>query len=592
MSNQNIFQYVKENIKISDFVRTLPQTKGLHSVGGNQYRCNNIIADGDGVTSMSIKDDEGYFKMFSHGQEYGDVIKLYQYVMGSTSDSQRDSAISLAGYMGLSIPENLLQTGYSPIPKIMDTLKKICEYSHKYLIESDNEDAVAAREYLHDRKMHDDLRDEWKIGFLPEDLKECEKVLYGIADKEMLQESGMLTGKNGNYIAMRGRLMFPIFSKKGECISFSARKIDGIDCGASNSKYVNSQGTKVYNKSKTLYGQHLMRKGIKKVIICEGNLDVIALNHITDDDTLAVATCGTALSESHLPLLKDMRSDKYTIMFDSDNAGQESTIKLIWMANHLPFVSTSHITSGKDPWDSYINGDDINDFLQFEESIVVTAPKIATQLLKQKVMTNDKFLDWFSRNYKILSFTEDKQKFLKSTIKNSGIRSKTLEYAISGVKSTNRVSKKNDDIVFSKSMTLMYSALLSIDDVEERRFIAYPLLTKKKQYLLEICGSESDIDDNGIAVILGSKNPDYDDIRNEVFKYACSDEEKEEVMYSFCKFMAMMIINHWRKNELPRNSSEYITPLTAISSGYYNQTPVNTLMFLFDTLSLTGTLIE
>ena len=52
METKNLFQYVKENIKISDYVRSLPETKGLHSVGGNEYRCNNIIAQGDGTTCL------------------------------------------------------------------------------------------------------------------------------------------------------------------------------------------------------------------------------------------------------------------------------------------------------------------------------------------------------------------------------------------------------------------------------------------------------------------------------------------------------------------------------------------------------------
>ena len=111
----------------------MPETKGLHSVGGNEYRCNNIIAQGDGTTSMSIKDDEGYFKVFSHGQEGGDIITLYKLTCGSENDTMRDACIELAEYMGLQIPEEMMQVTYSPKPKMISTMNNTMAVSYTHL---------------------------------------------------------------------------------------------------------------------------------------------------------------------------------------------------------------------------------------------------------------------------------------------------------------------------------------------------------------------------------------------------------------------------------------------------------------------------
>jgi len=82
----------------------------------------------------------------------------------------------------------------------------------------------------------------------------------GNNDIDILIKTGLFNSKKDNrtnlhYITMRGRLSFPIFSKKGDCIAFSSRIIDDINCSAKNAKYINTSNNELYNKSEVLYGQ-------------------------------------------------------------------------------------------------------------------------------------------------------------------------------------------------------------------------------------------------------------------------------------------------------------------------------------------------
>lgn len=592
METKNLFQYVKENIKISDYVRSLPETKGLHSVGGNEYRCNNVIAQGNGTTSMSIKDDEGYFKVFSHGQEGGDIITLYKLTRGSENDTMRDACIELAEYMGLAIPEELIQVSYSPKPKMISTMNNTMELLHKYLMKSNNEDAQIARKYLfEERKVPEELVKKWKLGLFPENVKIARKMLLKCSDNDIniLIKTGLFNSKkdhrtNHNYITMHGRLAFPIFSKKGDCIAFSSRVINNIQCSAKNAKYINTPNNELYNKSEVLYGQHLIRRGVEKVVICEGNLDVIALNEILDDDSIALATCGTALGETHITTLKDIKAKKYTIMFDSDDAGKEAALKPFWMINHFPFVSLSEIKSGKDPWEAYITNYHIEKDIQYDVPMVITAPQYAFDV-KEK----HDFIEWFGKTYNNLSFSDDKQKFLDSAKQYSGIREKELKSATRGIKTSNRKNnnKNDNNIELSNGVQLVITALLSIKDMKLRKFLAFPLLRKNNtENIYEICGSLNEVDDNAIKVALGYKNSEYEYLHNTVFNLLKDDEENKEVQYAFCKYLAYSIMSFWKINGIPEDGYDYIVPLNMITSDVSKNNNEEKMLLLFEALSL------
>ena len=133
-----------------------------------------------------------------------------------------------------------------------------------------------------------------------------------VAPRNHLVEAMLATGlasrsRRGNLVdRFRGRLMFPIYDVRGDAVGFGARQLDGDP-----PKYLNSPETPVYHKSRLLYGLNWAKSDIVRAdesVVVEGYTDVIAM-HLAGLP-IAVATCGTALGEDHLDLLRRWTNDQ------------------------------------------------------------------------------------------------------------------------------------------------------------------------------------------------------------------------------------------------------------------------------------------
>ena len=154
--------------------------------------------------------------------------------------------------------------------------------------------------------------------------------------------------EQGSYYArFTQRITFPIYSANGALVGFGGRTV--VDHPA---KYINSPQTKLFNKSRTLYGYHIAKQSIykkKEVIVTEGYIDVIMLVQAGFDT--AVATLGTALTQEHLPLLK--KGDPEVVLaYDGDAAGVDAALKGAKMLLHSNFDGGVVLfPQGKDPAD-------------------------------------------------------------------------------------------------------------------------------------------------------------------------------------------------------------------------------------------------
>lgn len=111
-------------------------------------------------------------------------------------------------------------------------------------------------------------------------------------------------------------------------VAFTARILDPND----KPKYLNSSEHPAFDKSKTLYGLHIVKKHIKEfgyIIVVEGQMDVIALHQL--GYPVAVATSGTAITADHIKTLKRY-TDKLYFLFDNDEAGQKATLRALKIA--------------------------------------------------------------------------------------------------------------------------------------------------------------------------------------------------------------------------------------------------------------------
>ncbi|MDG1890432.1 MAG: DNA primase [Verrucomicrobiota bacterium] len=186
----------------------------------------------------------------------------------------------------------------------------------------------AGRDYLKSRGVSDEAIRQFQLGYTP--LSWDATLRWGRHKKyapDLLEKAGLVIRKEtakDYYDRFRGRLMFPINDAQGRPIGFSGRVIEGDSKGA---KYVNSPETLLFKKGHVIYGLDKAKRAIldnKSVIICEGQLDLIAC-HMAGIGNV-VAPQGTALTRDHARIVKRY-ADEIVLCFDSDQAGQEAAFR-------------------------------------------------------------------------------------------------------------------------------------------------------------------------------------------------------------------------------------------------------------------------
>ncbi|HOW26042.1 MAG TPA: DNA primase [Bacteroidales bacterium] len=199
---------------------------------------------------------------------------------------------------------------------------------HQHFINAEvNQEFSDAVQYIKNRIPSEESI-QFKIGIASESWADLYKAAQDAGfSEEMILKSIICrrSEKNGKiYDYFRERIIFPIFNQTGRVIGFGGRtyksKSDQV-------KYLNSQDTAVYHKSRVLYGINFAWKSILDNNCCnivEGYTDVIRLHSLDIANT--VAPCGTALTADQLS--KILRFTKNVILiYDGDAAGQKAMIR-------------------------------------------------------------------------------------------------------------------------------------------------------------------------------------------------------------------------------------------------------------------------
>ena len=141
---------------------------------------------------------------------------------------------------------------------------------------------------------------------------------------DLLRESGLFNvdERHGMYDKFWNRVIFPIMDVNNRVIGFGGRVM-----GDAKPKYLNSPETKIFDKSRNLYGLNIARTTRKNyLILCEGYMDVISMHQA--GFTNAVASLGTALTSGHASLLKRY-TQEVLLLYDSDEAGIRAALRAI-----------------------------------------------------------------------------------------------------------------------------------------------------------------------------------------------------------------------------------------------------------------------
>ena len=183
----------------------------------------------------------------------------------------------------------------------------------------------AAYDYFHlKRGLADETIVHFGLGYSNKTSDDLYRYLKGKGyEDSFLKDTGLVTlEERGGRDKFWNRVMFPIMDVNNRVIGFGGRVM-----GAGEPKYLNSPETKLFDKSRNLYGLNyarLSREGY--LLICEGYLDVISLHQA--GFTNAVASLGTAFTSQHANVLKRY-TDQVILTYDSDGAGVKAALRAI-----------------------------------------------------------------------------------------------------------------------------------------------------------------------------------------------------------------------------------------------------------------------
>ena len=226
------------------------------------------------------------------------------------------------------------------------------------------EGKIIGLSYFKERGFSEGTIKKFRLGYSPKKQNSFEKAaLKAGYEKEVLITSGLIgEGASGKYYdKFRERIIFPIHSYNGKVIGFGGRAFNN----EAKSKYLNSNESLIYEKSKVLYGIYLAKQKISKTDKCfivEGYTDVIAMHQNGIENV--VSASGTALGSYQINLIK-RSTNNIVLLFDSDSAGIKATIRSIDLCLKLEMnVKIASFPDGEDP-DSYSRKLTTNEFQEY-----------------------------------------------------------------------------------------------------------------------------------------------------------------------------------------------------------------------------------
>ena len=300
--------------------------------------------------SFSVSQEKGVYHCFGCGKSGN----AFTFLMDTEKITFFDAVKMLAEKANIQIEfEN---EPYDPDRNKTEVLYSINSKAGRYFHELLNKrDGEYAKEYLNQRGIDSETAVKFGLGYSLREKDALYREFSGEFDENDLVESGLVLniGSNEKRDRFRGRLMFPILTESGKVAGFGGRRIWG-EGASEEAKYINSPETRIYNKSKILYGLNFSKSAIKSegfAVLVEGYMDLISLfrNGIEN----VVASSGTSLTQLHVKILSRYTKE-VVVVFDSDLAGENASRRAIelFIENDM-IVSVVALTYGEDP-DTYV----------------------------------------------------------------------------------------------------------------------------------------------------------------------------------------------------------------------------------------------
>ncbi len=252
----------------------------------------------------------------------------------------------------------------SEIAKLFDINQKTARYFYDNLVNLKGEERNLVRGYLEKRGLDDATIRSFGIGYAHDN---WHALMNHFTEDETftldeLESAGLVikTEKDGKYHdRFRGRLIFPVFNESGKVVGFGGRILKN---DKETAKYINSPETKVYLKSKILYGLNFSKDHIRSkdyVLLVEGYMDVVSLFQAGIKNT--VASSGTALTVEQVHLISRYTKN-IVLLYDADIAGIKAARRGIEIILEQGLdLSIVTLPDGEDP-DSYVRSKGVDAF--------------------------------------------------------------------------------------------------------------------------------------------------------------------------------------------------------------------------------------
>ena len=196
--------------------------------------------------SFTVNEEKGFFHCFGCGA-HGDVIG---FVMRADNLSFPEVVERLAEEAGLEVPVSSPEERRraQEAVSLFGVTEKACAWFEREL---KSPRGAAARDYLAARGLDEDAVARFRIGFAPDSRTSLKTALIGEGITEsLLITAGLLIvpeDDRASYDRFRGRVIFPIFDRRGRPVAFGGRIL-----GEGGPKYLNSPDTPLFQKGHLL----------------------------------------------------------------------------------------------------------------------------------------------------------------------------------------------------------------------------------------------------------------------------------------------------------------------------------------------------
>ncbi|SFG44479.1 DNA primase [Lachnospiraceae bacterium C7] len=313
-----------------DIIEEVRQRNDIVDVIGNYVKLKRKGSSYFGLCPFH-NEKTGSFSVSPNKQMYycfgcGAGGNVFTFLMQYENYSFAEAMEFLAERSGMTLPKQEMtaeqKARASEREMLLEVNKEAAKYFYTLLRSPRGERAM---EYFTKRQLTQDTMRKFGLGYSDQYSNDLYTYLRkkGYSD-EILMGAGLITIKEsrGAYDKFWNRAMFPIMDVHNKVIGFGGRVM-----GDGEPKYLNSPETKVFDKSRNLYGLNFARTSKRDfLLLCEGYMDVISLHQAGFDN--AVASLGTSLTSGHANLLKRYTKDVY-LTYDSDGAGVKAALRAI-----------------------------------------------------------------------------------------------------------------------------------------------------------------------------------------------------------------------------------------------------------------------